>query len=76
MTRKEKIEKLDRLGIYDLWENNVRNHVKMETDFNVTVVANELLDMDVSWSLFISMSFVFSASMEGKSFWLNIAQQS
>ena len=76
MTRKEKIKKLDRLGIYDLWENNVRNHVRMETDFNVTVVTNELLDMDVSWALFLSMSFVFSASMEGNSFWLKIAMQS
>lgn len=76
MTRKEKVEKLDRLGIYYLWENNVRNHVRMETDFNVTVVTNELLDMDVSWALFISMSFVFSASMEGKSFWLKISLQS
>ena len=76
MTRKEKIKKLDRLGIYDLWENNVRNHVRMETDFNVTVVTNELLDMDVSWALFLSMSFVFSTSMEGNSFWLKIAMQS
>lgn len=76
MTRKEKIEKLDRLGIYDLWENNVRNHVRMETDFNVTVVTNELLDKDVSWALFISMSFVFRASMEGNSFWLKISLQS
>ena len=69
MTRKEKIEKLNKLKIYDLWKNNVIN-------LNVRLFPNELLDMDVSWAFFISMSFVFSASPEGKSFWLNIAQQS
>ena len=69
MTRKEKIEKLNKLKIYDLWENNVIN-------LNVSLSPNELLDMDVSWALFISISFAFEKSEEGSCFWIDIALQS
>ena len=65
MKREDKIKKLNELGIYEQWYNNVVNDEDpCDTD--------ELLDGDYSWRRFICRSFFWN---EECNFWSNISRK-
>ena len=65
MKREDKIKKLNELGIYEKWYNNVVN----DED---PCDPDELLDYACSWRVFICRSFFWN---EESDFWSNISRK-
>ena len=65
MKREDKIKKLNELGIYEKWYNNVVNDIE---PFD----PDELLDSDDSWLPFICGSFYWN---EETDFWSKISRK-
>lgn len=63
MTREEKINKLNELGIYAFWFKNVKKDV------------NKLLNKPISWRSFIDDSFWWNETREGYEYWEKISRK-
>ena len=63
MTREEKINKLNELGIYAFWFRNVKKDV------------NKLLNKPISWRSFIDDSFWWTETREGYEYWEKISRK-
>ena len=63
MTREEKINKLNELGIYAFWFRNVKKDV------------NKLLNKPISWRSFIDDSFWWHETREGRDYWEKISRK-
>ena len=72
MKRNEKIEKLERLGIFNQWKYNIEC-----PDFSMTNEErmNNLLAVDCCFHRFLAISFPFYNTPEGAVFWENIAKK-
>ena len=68
MKREDKIKKLNELGIYEKWYNNVVN----DED---PCDPEELLGDDSGWPSFIGSSFVWYDSTENHDYWQNISNK-
>ena len=65
MKREDKIKKLNELGIYEKWYNNVVND-------EYPCDPEELLDYACSWQRFIRRSFFWTEEFD---FWSNISRK-
>ena len=81
MKRNEKIEKLERLGIFNQWKYNTERANETFNiecpDFSMTNEErmNNLLDVDCCFHRFLAISFPFNGTPEGVAFWENIAKK-
>ena len=77
----EKIEKLERLGIFNQWKYNTERANETFNiecpDFSMTNEErmNNLLDVDCCFHRFLAISFPFNGTPEGVAFWENIAKK-
>ena len=77
----EKIEKLERLGIFNQWKYNTERANETFNiecpDFSMTNEErmNNLLDVDCCFHRFLAISFPFYNTPEGAVFWENIAKK-
>lgn len=80
MKRNEKIEKLERLGIFNQWKYNTERANEAFNiecpDFSMTNEerVNNLLDVDCCFHRFLTISFPFYGTPEGAAFWENIVK--
>ena len=72
MKREDKIKKLNELGIYEKWLNNVTDKCPGLSKKEYT---ESCLNDGSDWYCFISESFNFASTTEGHSFWREISNK-
>ena len=74
MTKKELINKLKELGVYEQWERCVMMDA-ICAGMRFTTRCNHLLGCDFDWEDFIVVSFTCQFTDEGLEFWNKISKK-